>query len=77
MCPGEEFLPHPPDPDDLVFEDSTDNHHGNDSNDNHHGNEKSMSEGGAQDPQTPPTNTEAPPTNDATTSQDHISETEN
>ena len=57
MCPGEEFLPHPPNPDDIIFEDS-DSNHGNGAT--AEGSEPANSENIEQE--TPPTISEATPT---------------
>ena len=62
MCPGEEFLPHPPNPDDIIFEDSAGNH-SNEAEGATAGEDESPNEDGKdQEPEAPPTITEATPT---------------
>ena len=61
MCPGEEFLPHPPNPDDIIFEDSGGNH-GNEAEGATAGDGESPNEDEKdQEPEAPPTITEATP----------------
>ena len=71
MCPDQEFLPHPPNPDDIIFEDSGSNHGDKEEvtetgeGGNSNGDKKNESEA-------PPTTKEATPTNntdDSSTSQ--------
>ena len=58
MCPGEEFLPHPPNPDDIIFEEDSSGNPGNESI-----GETPTGDGNDREPEAPPTELEATPTN--------------
>ena len=67
LCPGEEFLPHPPSPEDIIYEDPANNH----DNDEGATADSGADEGDATgdqisptDDETPTADSEAPPTGD-------------
>ena len=81
LYPGEEFLPHPPSPEDIIYEDPANNH----DNDEGATADSGADEGDAPsdqisptddetptaDSEAPPTGDEAPPTGDEATPTDH------
>ena len=69
MCPGEPFLPHPPSPDDIIFDDTADSH------DNEGGTDETKEDAPAN--QVSATESETPPTNDIAALQDPSNQTNN
>ena len=74
MCPGEAFLPHPPSPDDIIFDDTADGDEGgtDEAKEDAPANQVSATES-----ETPPTTSDAPPTNDVASSQAPNNQTSN
>ena len=64
MCPGEPFLPHPPSPDDIIFDDTADNHDNEGGTDEAKEDNAPANQVSATESETPPTTSNAPPTDD-------------